>query len=132
MTMQAKVAAIMGSTTFHLKTLMLINFWWSYYPGRKFWTSHQQLLSSFYINSIIPVPWLSASSKEQQPERSYFSILSTGHLHFHYPVFLLCCSIIKRNKSQNTNHDYFFSETTTQRNKYASWLWRKEKVFISF
>lgn len=45
------------------------------------------------------MPWLSASSKEQQPERSYVSILSTGHLHFHCPMFLLCCSIIKRNKT---------------------------------
>lgn len=29
---------------------------------------------------------------------SFFSILSTGHLHFKYPVFFLCCAVIKRNK----------------------------------
>lgn len=99
MTVQAKVAAIMAWTTSHPRTLMLISLWWYSYSGRKFWTSCQHHLSFSYINSIIPMPWLSASSKEPQPERSYFSILSAGHLHFPYPVLLLCCSISKRNKN---------------------------------
>jgi len=53
MAMQAKVAAIRGSTT-HLRTLMLINLWWHSCRARKFRTSYQQLLPSFYINRITP------------------------------------------------------------------------------
>lgn len=45
MTVQAKVAAIMESTTSHLRTtLMLINLWWYYYPRRKLGTPYHQLL----------------------------------------------------------------------------------------
>lgn len=99
----------------------------------------QQLLFSLYINSIIRVPGVSASSQEQHSMRAYSSILSTGHLHFLCSVLLLCwtVSLQRQNlKSHNTNHDYFSSETTTQRNNYdfegkqgLSFLSKRQKWF---
>lgn len=70
----------------------------------------QQLISSLYINTIIPVPGVSASSKEQHPVRAYSSILSTGHLHFLCSVLLQCWPVSLKGqnlKSHNSNHDYF-------------------------
>lgn len=70
----------------------------------------QQLLCCLHMNSIIPVPGESASSKEQHPVRAYSSILSTGHLHLLCSVLLLCSTAsLKGQNLQNhhTDHDYF-------------------------